>query len=766
MAKFEDIQRQIVNFAFGQFISVVLVTSNVFTQYLSNDKISLPTFQTLFLYGGLFVTLLPYHFYTKRKTIDLPWWYWPLFGLVDVEANYCAVLAYRGQSNLAILGLVLHSTIPFVTGISAFLLRKEYHLYHLIGCVLAIVGVTLIFFANDTDGVFPDQLRGNLYSLLAALLYAFSNLLQEFAVKHGGMEANIECLGKMGGWALIISIIQFYSVEYSTYKDVTFAGADIAYTFGYVFAMYVFYIVVSVFLRVTESLMFNLSLLTSDLYSALALRWFFGQSVQPLYWGAWAVEVVGIALYSIREPIQLSRDDPNWWLNRTTKSLGMKTKNLQEAYLSMHYCFFPVPRVIYEQTIVAFKPSAKDLDTPGIVPPIILRYFSCGLSCLFPRRIDFISMDDAILNLLWYTMDSVPRQFINAAFGQFISIIFVGNQVFSTYLSNDGASLPTFQSLFLYGGLACTFLPYHYIMKRPSMNLPWWYWALLGLVDVEANYCAVLAYRGQSNFAVMGLVLHMTIPFVTVLSYIFLRKVYHPLHLVGCALAIGGILLIFFANNSSGDYPDQLTSNLWSLLASLLYAVSNLLNEFAVKQGKLDANIESLGKMGAWGLIISIIQFYCVEYSMYKDVNFTGADISYVFGFVFDMYIFYAVVSLFLRVAESLMFNISLLTADLYSALAYRWFFGNSVPGLYWAAWAAEVVGIVLYSLREPKQLPHDESLWLVSYFNTAQIKLGLKKEEFIVVTPSLSNFKYNTCMSHHLIMVYTVYTSSHRGLS
>ncbi|KDO24834.1 hypothetical protein SPRG_09667 [Saprolegnia parasitica CBS 223.65] len=319
------------------------------------------------------------------------------------------------------------------------------------------------------------------------------------------------------------------------------------------------------------------------------------------------------------------------------------------------------------------------------------------------------------------------RQLTNAAYGQVISLLLVITSVFTRYLNDANASLPTFQTLFLYGGLTVTYLVYHVVAKRPRVDLPWWYWAILGLVDVEGNYCVVLAFRGLSNFAVMGLVVHMTIPFVTILSFLFLRRKYLPVHIIGCILAIAGCTLIFLATTQDGEYPDQVKSNLYALLGSLGYAVSNLLNEYAVKKGGIDANIECLGMIGIWGLVISIIQFYCLEYDQFKAVEWDGATIGYTFGYVLTMYVFYTVVSVFLRVTEALMFNLSMLTSDLYAALLIRWIFGNIVPTLYWPAWGLEVVGIVLYSLREPIQLRRDDpNWWLNKVWNAIAIRLGL----------------------------------------
>ncbi|OQR82448.1 Drug/Metabolite Transporter (DMT) Superfamily [Achlya hypogyna] len=298
------------------------------------------------------------------------------------------------------------------------------------------------------------------------------------------------------------------------------------------------------------------------------------------------------------------------------------------------------------------------------------------------------------------------RQGTNLAFGQGISLCLSATGVFSQYLSRNNASAPTFQTLFLYVGLALVFVTYFYVRKRPSVDLPWWYWWLLGLVDVEANYFCVLAYRGIVNFAVLGLILHMTVPFVTILSYFVMRKRYMLEHIVGCAFAFAGCIVIFTHDNESAEYPDQGRGNAWSLAAAFLYGVSNLMSEYAVKRGGMDANVECLGKMGATAAVVSAIQIAIFERDTVAAVEWTPANIWYTFGYVLAMFTFYVVVSIFLRITESLMFNLSLLTADIYNAVANYVCFSNPVPGIYWLALSLNYVGTAVYSLKEPVQLP------------------------------------------------------------
>ncbi len=229
---------------------------------------------------------------------------------------------------------------------------------------------------------------------------------------------------------------------------------------------------------------------------------------------------------------------------------------------------------------------------------------------------------------------------------------------------------------------------------------------MLGLVDVEANYAAVRAFRGECNFAERGLILHMTIPFVSIFSFVFLRTRYTLLHMLGCAFAIVGVVVIFSASTIADKYSDQMVGNLWSFFAAFLYAISNLMNEYCVKKGGLDTNIESLGKMGLSGMIWSIIQVACLEWDPVTKVVWNSNNIAWTCGYVFSLMVFYCMVSVYLRVTESLMFNLSLLTSDLYNALFSNWIFKDPVTPLFWLAWVLEIIGIGLYSYRDPFVLP------------------------------------------------------------
>lgn len=105
------------------------------------------------------------------------------------------------------------------------------------------------------------------------------------------------------------------------------------------------------------------------------------------------------------------------------------------------------------------------------------------------------------------------------------------------------------------------------------------------------------------------------------LSRLFLRSRYRPLHLAGVALCIAGLCLTVLsdrivpskdtntnnANNDNDDdtYPHALLGDMLCLVGAALYAASNVMQEALVKAHD---RAEFLGMLGAYGAALSFMQ--------------------------------------------------------------------------------------------------------------------------------------------------------------
>ncbi|OQS02354.1 Drug/Metabolite Transporter (DMT) Superfamily [Thraustotheca clavata] len=290
--------------------------------------------------------------------------------------------------------------------------------------------------------------------------------------------------------------------------------------------------------------------------------------------------------------------------------------------------------------------------------------------------------------------------------GQGISLCFALALLFTQLLSRSNVTSPAFQAIFVYLLLAIVFASIFYFRQLPSVNFPWWFWCILGFVDAQANYCFILAHRGNVNFASLAGILHLTVPFAMLLSFLVLHRRYTLHHLVGTFIAFTGSLVIYFTYNDPQEYTDQGKGNFWALLASLFYAVSNLMSEYAVKHGSFDANVECLGKIGITGAVSLALQILFFERDTIATVNWSGANILYLLCFVLAMFVLYTLLNIFLRVAESLLLNLSILTTDTFNIIFNYICFSGSIAFVYWIAVGLNFMGTIIYSSCDP---PHDD---------------------------------------------------------
>lgn len=292
-----------------------------------------------------------------------------------------------------------------------------------------------------------------------------------------------------------------------------------------------------------------------------------------------------------------------------------------------------------------------------------------------------------------------------AVYGQVLAILDCGTSIFSKYLTVDNASAPTFLSFWGYVLLACLCLSYRYIKQTKPLGVRWWFYLILGVIDVEANYCVNTAFN-YANFATVGLLLNLTTPFAAVLSFFLLKTRYKWKHIVGAVLAFGGCIAIFVGDYSSSNNAtssNEAKGNILTVVAAFLYAVSNVLEQWVVKlRDSIDANIECTGMVGFYGAILSGIQILGLERTKIHDIHWYSSIYLYYFGYGCAMVVFYLCTSVFIRWTESLMFNISILTMNIYDVIVNYYLFDTGVATSYWIALGFFYAGIILFSLEGP----------------------------------------------------------------
>ncbi|XP_020261482.1 solute carrier family 35 member F1-like isoform X3 [Asparagus officinalis] len=228
-------------------------------------------------------------------------------------------------------------------------------------------------------------------------------------------------------------------------------------------------------------------------------------------------------------------------------------------------------------------------------------------------------------------------------------------------------------------------------------QMRWYYYLLLSVVDVEANFLVVKAYQYTSLTSVM-LLDCWSIPSVIFLTWLFLKTKYRLRKFAGVAICVAGLVLVVFSDvhsNDRGGGPKPLKGDMLVIGGSMLYAISNVSEEFLVKNGD---RVELMAMLGIFGAVVSGCQISFLERNELRSVHWTtGAVLPFV-GFALAMFLFYSTVPVILKISGSTMLNLSLLTSDMWAVLIRIFAYHEKVDWMYFIAFGAVAVGLVVYS--------------------------------------------------------------------
>lgn len=160
---------------------------------------------------------------------------------LDVEGNYFVVLAYRYTTILS-AQLINFWAIVVVVIISFFFLHVRYKWTQVLGILICCGGLGLLL-ANDAKngnavgGVLPSEVKGDLFMLLGATFYGFSNVFEEFLVSKKPM---YEVIGQIGFWGMLINGAQAGIFDRSSFRTANWNPKVGGYMTGFTLTMFIF----------------------------------------------------------------------------------------------------------------------------------------------------------------------------------------------------------------------------------------------------------------------------------------------------------------------------------------------------------------------------------------------------------------------------------------------------------------------------------------------------------------------------------------------
>jgi solute carrier family 35 protein F1/2 len=248
--------------------------------------------------------------------------------------------------------------------------------------------------------------------------------------------------------------------------------------------------------------------------------------------------------------------------------------------------------------------------------------------------------------------------------------------------------------------------------ESADMSQKCWYF-LAAVLDVEANFLVLKAYNYTTITSVM-LLDCFTIPCAMALSFIFLGYRYTSRHLLGMLICLSGLACIIISDSIQGSSRGENSSNatfgdVLCLSGAALYASSNVLQEALVKRYDRDA---FLGYLGSFGMLLAFTQCMALELPGIRDADWSVSTVLSLSGFVTCLFLMYVNTSAYLQGNDAILFNLSLLTSDVYAVLFRLLFEGYLVSYLYFLAFALVLLGLLAYhSEHTPSQLGNGVSV-------------------------------------------------------
>ncbi|MBA0596731.1 hypothetical protein Gorai_013540 [Gossypium raimondii] len=261
----------------GQLVSFVLALMSFTSSLIASLGVDAPITQTSFTYFALAVVYGSILLYRGQK-LRIPWYWYLALGFVDVQGNYLVNKAFQ-FSSITSVTLLDCWTIVWAIFLTYFFIGTRYSLWQLGGAALCVLGLGLVLLsdAGVGGGGGSKPILGDALVIAGTLFFAMSNVGEEFCVKK---KDRIEVVSMIGLFGMLI---------------LGFAG--------YTFSSFMFYTITPFVLKLSGATMFNLSLLTSDMWAVVVRILFYRQQVDWLYFVAFGVVVIGLVTYSTTEKV-------------------------------------------------------------------------------------------------------------------------------------------------------------------------------------------------------------------------------------------------------------------------------------------------------------------------------------------------------------------------------------------------------------------------------------------------------------------------------
>ncbi|KAL8729616.1 MAG: hypothetical protein Q9181_004940 [Wetmoreana brouardii] len=307
----------------GQILALCITSTNTFSSLLASHGTSIPAFQTLLNYILLNIIYTPYTLYRRgprnyfRNLLLKDGWKYIILSFLDVQGNYFTVLAYRYTTILS-AQLINFFAIVTVVAVSFLFLHVRYHVTQVAGILICIGGVGILIASDHITGASSldhkskgSQVKGDLFALLGATCYGFSNVAEEFLTSKRPL---YEVVGQIGFWGMLINGVQAAIFDRASFRTAVWDGKTGGYLTGYTLILSLFYSLAPLMFRLASAAFFNISLLTGNFWGVCIGVKVFHLHIHWMYPIAFVCIVGGLLVYFIGKRVLGEARKP--WLGR------------------------------------------------------------------------------------------------------------------------------------------------------------------------------------------------------------------------------------------------------------------------------------------------------------------------------------------------------------------------------------------------------------------------------------------------------------------
>ncbi|CAL5387507.1 unnamed protein product [Camellia sinensis] len=263
------------------------------------------------------------------------------------------------------------------------------------------------------------------------------------------------------------------------------------------------------------------------------------------------------------------------------------------------------------------------------------------------------------MNMNWWRNNEALLRVLYALFlGQVVSFLMSLMGFAASVVADLDVDAPLTLSFFSYLALA---LVYGSILlyRRRKLMIPWYWYVLLGFIDVQGNYLVNKAYQ-YSSITSVTLLMCWTIAWAIIFTWFFLGTRYSLWQFFGAALGVVGLglVLISDAGVGGGGGSKPIMGDVLVIVATFFFATGNV------------------------GEILAFA------------------------GYALASFMSSSLVPFVLKMNGATMLNLSILTTSMWAVVIRIFFYHQQVDWLYYLSFAIVVVGIVVYSKTEKDHVP------------------------------------------------------------